>query len=295
MEMGTSSACTPARELIVVECPDDVRREVSRARERGDKVGLVPTMGALHAGHLSLIEAARAQCDFVVVSLFVNPTQFGPNEDYNRYPRSLADDLATCREAGVNLVYHPPTETMYPHDFATFVEVECLSQVLEGKYRPGHFRGVATVVLKLFNCVFPHVAYFGRKDYQQQLLIRKMCLDLNLPVEIRTCPTIREPDGLALSSRNRSLNPDQRKSALALSQCLQIANEQLTGGETNVDAVRAAMCAHLNSTPGVNVDYATVAHPQTLEEISQPIPEMIALVAARVDEIRLIDNISIVL
>lgn len=276
---------------MTVEDVASVRREVSVARQRGETIGVVPTMGALHEGHLSLIRTARQETDYVVVTIFVNPTQFGPNEDFDRYPRTLDADLQACRETGVNLVFHPAVETVYPKGFSTFVEVEGLSDVLEGAHRPGHFRGVATVVLKLFNVTCPDVAYFGRKDYQQQVLIRKLCRDLDLPVEIRTCPTVREPDGLALSSRNKYLDADQRRSSLALSQSLKLAEERLLAGETDVQAVREAMRAYLDATPHVQVDYATVVHPETLAELSEPLPEMVALVAARVDAVRLIDNI----
>ena len=282
-----------AGNLIVAERIEEIRREVTARRQEGERIGVVPTMGALHAGHLSLIETARRECDCLVVTIFVNPTQFGPNEDYREYPRPLEADLQACRELGVDLVFHPDVDVMFSKEFATFVEVDGLSNVLEGKFRPGHFRGVATVVLKLFHIIGPDVAYFGRKDYQQQVLVRKMCRDLSLNVEIRTCPTVRDADGLALSSRNSYLNPDERQSALSLSACLQLARDRLAGGETDVAAVRDAMQAHLERAPGVVVDYATIAHPVTLEEISEPLPEMVALVAARVGRTRLIDNMLI--
>jgi pantoate--beta-alanine ligase len=184
---------------------------------------------------------------------------------------------------------------MYPAGYATFVDVEELSTNWEGAFRPGHFRGVATIVLKLFNCLGPDVAYFGRKDYQQQALIRKMCHDLNVPVEIRTCPTVREADGLALSSRNQYLSPAERQSALSLSQCLRFARNRLKAGETDVAAVRSAMREQLERIEGIQIDYVTVAHPETLREISEPLPEMIALVAARIGRTRLIDNLLITL
>jgi pantoate--beta-alanine ligase len=277
-------------ELKLVEITADLRRDVAAARAEGSRIGLVPTMGALHEGHLSLVRAAREQCDFVVVTIFVNPAQFGPHEDFDAYPRRFESDLAACRDLGVDLVYHPATESVYPEQFATFVEVEGISNVLEGAFRPGHFRGVATVVLKLFNRVCPDVAYFGRKDYQQQLLIRRMCADFDLPVAIKTCPIVRDEDGLALSSRNSYLTPEQRQSALALSQSLQLAREQFAEGATDVAAVRALMQAHLHETPGVEFDYATIAHPESLVELAEPLPDMIGLVAARVGDIRLIDN-----
>jgi len=281
--------------MIVTADPTDVSRAVKDARDNTARIGLVPTMGALHEGHLSLVQAARDECRFVVVSLFVNPTQFGPHEDFDLYPRPLEADLTTCRNAGVNLVFHPETDTIYPDGCATFVEVDGLSQTLEGRFRPGHFRGVTTVVLTLLNIVRPDVAYFGHKDYQQQLLIRQMCRDLALPVEIRTCPTVRAADGLALSSRNRYLDAEQRRSALTLWESLSLARDQLVAGKTDLAAIRQAMHNHLASTPRVNVDYATIVHPDTLEEPSQPLPNMIAIVAARVDDLRLIDNLPITL
>ncbi len=284
---------TATRDLVVVERVEDLRIEVETARKSDFSIAVVPTMGALHVGHLSLIQTAREECDFVVVTIFVNPEQFGPNEDFNEYPRTLNADLNACRELGVDLVFHPSRKTIYPDDFSTFVEVKGLSDVLEGKCRPGHFRGVTTVVMKLLNLVQPDVAYFGRKDYQQQLLIRNMCRDLNVPVEISVCPTVREPDGLALSSRNRYLSSTQRQSALSLSQCLRLAKNRLLAGETNVSVVRAEMQNLLESAANVRVDYATVAHPETLEELSQPLSSMIALVAARVGKSRLIDNLPI--
>lgn len=250
-------------------------------------------MGALHAGHVSLIEAAQKECEFVAATIFVNPTQFAPTEDLAKYPRTLEADFAACRAAGTDLVFHPVVDSMYPEGFVTYVEVEKLSKVLEGEFRSTHFRGVTTIVLKLFNILAPDVAYFGRKDYQQQLIIRRMCRDLDVPIEIRTCDTVREPDGLALSSRNRYLSPEDRASAVALSQALRLAERQLQSGEKNVARVRDAMLAHLNSKPNVVVDYATIVNPETLEPLTAPIPEMVALVAARVGQTRLIDNLPI--
>ncbi len=250
-------------------------------------------MGALHAGHGSLIEAARRECRFVIVTIFVNPTQFGPGEDFNRYPRPMENDLELCRQAGVDLVFAPGAGVIHPPGFGTFVDVAPLSGMLEGAFRPGHFRGVATVVLKLLNITQPDAAYFGRKDYQQQLLVRKMCRELDLPVEIRTCPTIREPDGLALSSRNRFLDADARQKSLVLWQALLLAERRLKAGEQDVRTVCAEMRRHMESAGSAAVDYATVADPETLVELTTPKPEMIALIAARVGSTRLIDNLPI--
>jgi pantoate--beta-alanine ligase len=276
--------------MIVAEQVAEVRRAIHDAHQRTLSVGCVPTMGALHAGHVSLIDAARRECRFVVVTIFVNPTQFGPHEDFTRYPRPLENDLALCRQAGVDLVFVPGVEGLYPPGFGTFVDVEPLSRILEGASRPGHFRGVATVVLKLLNIVQPDIAYFGRKDFQQQLLTRKMCRELDLASEIRTCPTVREPDGLALSSRNRFLEGADRQKALVLSQALFLAERRLKSGEQDVPALCADMRRHIESAGGVAVDYATVADPETLIELAAPAADMIALVAARVGPTRLIDN-----
>lgn len=267
-----------------------VRSAVAEARRDGARIGFVPTMGALHEGHISLVERARAECGFVVASIFVNPTQFGPGEDLVKYPRPRETDLAACEAAGVDLVFEPTPDMLYPPGFDTYVEVDGLSRVWEGAHRPTHFRGVTTVVLKLFNVVAPDIAYFGLKDYQQQLLIRRMCRDLDVPVEITSCPTIREPDGLAMSSRNRYLSPDDRATALALSRGLAEVERRLTAGETDVAAVRHDFHATLAAAPGIQVDYATVVHPETLVELDAPMDEMVAIVAARVGSTRLIDN-----
>ncbi|MSR60395.1 MAG: pantoate--beta-alanine ligase [Planctomycetaceae bacterium] len=279
--------------MTAVERIAAIRAIVAAARDRGERVGLVPTMGALHAGHLSLMQAARNECDFVVATIFVNPKQFGPQEDFRKYPRDLATDLRLCAEAGVDAVFHPPTEEVYPPGFTSFVEMGGLSEVLEGRFRPGHFRGVATVVLKLFQMVPADCAYFGQKDYQQQAIIRRMCGDLNVPIEIRVCPTIREPDGLALSSRNVFLNEAERKAALSLSRALHLARQKISEGATDLHVVRDEMRQLLNSTPTVHADYATLVDPDTLEEIATVLPRQVAVVAARVGVTRLIDNLII--
>lgn len=247
-------------------------------------------MGALHDGHLSLVQAARQETDFVVVTIFVNPTQFGPNEDLSKYPRPIEDDLCKCEQAGVDLVFNPEPATVYPADNAAFVEVPACSKTLEGAHRPGHFRGVATIVLKLFNMVLPDIAFFGQKDFQQQLMIRHMVDDLNVPVEIRTCPTVREPDGLALSSRNIYLSSAERQTALALSQALKVAHDTCTvDGRTPLQA-RQAMLDHLAQFPEIKLDYAVIANANTLCEVEVSDPEMVALIAAKVGTTRLIDN-----
>lgn len=248
-------------------------------------------MGALHVGHVSLIERARSECGYVVVSIFVNPTQFGPNEDFNRYPRPRETDLQMCRDAGADLVFYPTVETMYPVGHRTFVEVDGLSSILEGAIRPTHFRGVATVVTKLFNIVQADRAYFGQKDYQQQTLLRVMARELDMPVEIVTCETIRDPDGLALSSRNAYLSPQERLSGLSLSRALRAAERLVVQGERSIPRLEAAMRQELDAAPGVKIDYAVVVHHESLTALSAAEPTMVALVAARVGATRLIDNL----
>jgi pantoate--beta-alanine ligase len=252
-------------------------------------------MGYLHEGHLSLVRRARAECDAVVVSLFVNPTQFGPGEDYERYPRDEARDLALLEGEAVDVVFIPTVEEMYPEGFCTWVEVTgSLAERLEGASRPGHFRGVATVVLKLFHLVQPHRAYFGEKDAQQLRIIRRMTADLNVPVEIIPCPTVRAPDGLALSSRNIYLSPEQREQARALSRSLELARRLvLEEGVRDAREVRGRVQAYLCSTPGIALDYVSVAHPETLEEVERIEGSVLVLVAARVGTARLIDNMLI--
>ena len=268
----------------------EIRRVVADARHAGKRVGCVPTMGALHEGHRSLIRACREQCDLVVVWIFVNPTQFGPHEDLAKYPRPKDEDLAACSAEGVDVVYMPPAEALYPSGFGTWVVVEGLTDVLEGACRPGHFRGVTTIVMKLLQIIQPDVAFFGAKDYQQQAIVRKMVRELDVPVDIEVCPTVRENDGLAMSSRNRYLSADERQSALSLSQALQLAHERLQAGETNVESVQEEMLALLRSTEAVVPEYAVIADPDTLAELKSPQPSMVALVAAMVGTTRLIDN-----
>ena len=205
--------------MNIVKTIDEIREQVRQARQRGLRIGFVPTMGALHAGHCSLIETARRQCSFVVVSIFVNPTQFGPTEDFSRYPRNLSADAAMCEKAGADVIFAPEDSVLYPTPQRAWVTVEKLTDNLCGRFRPGHFRGVTTVCMKLFNIVGADAAFFGQKDAQQVAVIRRMVADLNLPLQIVTCPTIREPDGLAMSSRNQYLSAEQRKQAVLLSVC----------------------------------------------------------------------------
>jgi pantoate--beta-alanine ligase len=273
----------------------DVRRLIRQARAAGRRIGCVPTMGALHAGHVSLFEECARHADFVVGTIFVNPTQFAPHEDLAKYPRPLEADLNAARQAGVSLVFTPTEPVMYGTGFSTYVTVEDLSVPWEGAIRPTHFRGVATIVLKLLNILQPDVAVFGAKDWQQQALIRKMVCDLNVPVEIVTAPTVREADGLAMSSRNVYLSAKERRSSLALSKSLELAESRLQAGERDIAAIESEMLELLKGAPQVEPDYAVVVHPDTLERLPEPQTRMVVLVAARVGSTRLIDNREVVL
>ncbi len=262
--------------------------------ELASPIGMVPTMGYLHRGHLSLIERARAESQSVVVSIFVNPTQFGPNEDFNRYPRDLPRDLALCEQAGVDVVFAPDASEVYPPGFATYVEVTGLQERWEGTSRPGHFRGVATVVARLFRLARPDRAYFGEKDYQQLQIVRRMVQDLALDVEVIACPTVREADGLALSSRNAYLDASARADAVALYEALRAAQECANSGERDVPVLVTAMRAAVARYPAVELDYVAIVEPRTLEPLATLEHEARALIAARVGGVRLIDNAPIV-
>ncbi|MDR3634177.1 MAG: pantoate--beta-alanine ligase [Isosphaeraceae bacterium] len=270
-----------------------VRFTVESARARRQSIGFVPTMGALHAGHARLIERCREEARFTVVSLFVNPTQFGPNEDFTSYPRTWDEDLCVASAAGADLLFRPSVEAMYPSGrLSTYVEPGSLSTVLEGRSRPGHFRGVATVVLKLFQIVQPDFAYFGEKDYQQLLVIRRIVDDLNVPVAVRSVPTVREPDGLAMSSRNRYLSPAERQAALVLSRALGAARDVVLRGEHDANRIRQTLAETVKYEQLAELDYAEVADAGSLE----PLVEIetgrraVALLAVRIGGTRLIDN-----
>jgi pantoate--beta-alanine ligase len=255
------------------------------------RVGLVPTMGYLHEGHLSLVRRARQDCDHVVVSIFVNPAQFGPKEDLSKYPRDLERDLGLLAPLGVDLVWMPTAEIMYPPGYQTWVEVEAITQPLEGAMRPGHFRGVTTVVAKLFNAVQPHNAYFGQKDAQQAAVIRQMARDLSYPIKIVVCPIVREPDGLAMSSRNVYLDPEQRKAATVLSRSLRAAEEMYERGERDAENLRATMKEVLASEPLAQVQYVSCADYDTLEELEAVTGKALLSMAVFVGQTRLIDNL----
>jgi len=272
-------------------------RVLDEARATGREVGLVPTMGALHAGHRSLVERAAAECDVVAVTVFVNPLQFGDAADLARYPRDLDGDVAKAQAAGASVVFAPSVQEMYPgypDPVATTVHVDGVSEGLEGASRPGHFDGVATVVAKLFALAGRSRAYFGEKDFQQLAVVRRMATDLSLPVEVVACPTVREPDGLALSSRNVRLSPDERLAAVALRRALVEGRAAIARGERMADRVRAAMTAVLDAAPLVRPDYAEVVDPGTLCRVSRIEGELRLLVAAEVGPVRLIDNEGVV-
>jgi len=254
-------------------------------------VGLVPTMGYLHEGHLSLVRRAKQECDHVVVSIFVNPTQFGPQEDLSRYPRDLDRDLSLIEPLGTDLVWMPTAESMYPQGYQTWVEVEAMTRPLEGSMRPGHFRGVTTVVAKLFNGVQPHQAYFGQKDAQQAAVIRQMTRDLNFPIEIVICPIVREPDGLAMSSRNVYLDPEQRKAATVLYRSLSAAKAAYKSGERDAEKLRQIMKDVLASEPLAQMQYVSCADYDTLEEMDKVTGKTLLSMAVFVGKTRLIDNL----
>ncbi|MGQ9456469.1 MAG: pantoate--beta-alanine ligase [Armatimonadota bacterium] len=267
------------------------RGATAGARRAGKKVGFVPTMGALHEGHMALIRRARAECDYVIVSIFVNPTQFGPSEDFDRYPRMLSRDLEMCRGANVDSVFAPSVSEMYPPGFDSWVEVRgFITETLEGEFRPGHFKGVTTVCAKLFNIAAPDYAYFGIKDYQQLKVVQKMVRDLNMPVEIIPCETVREPDGLAMSSRNSYLNVEERKAALVLYRSLQRAREVLLSGERNARVIESSAREVIEQEPLARIDYVAVRDAETLEPIEYLEKPSVLLLAVRIGTTRLIDN-----
>jgi len=269
-------------------------KEMAReARLEQRVIGLVPTMGALHAGHLALVERARKECSPVYASIFLNPTQFGANEDLSRYPRPLEADSEKLTKAKVDGLFLPSAEEMYPPGFSTYVHVEGISERLEGRSRPGHFRGVATVVLKLLEIVQPHYAYFGRKDAQQVRIIQKVVHDLNLDVELVVCPTVREPDGLALSSRNGYLSAQERRAATVLYRALQAAEMELSAGVRDTLELQRTMRKVLESEPRARVDYAEIVDAETFEPVVRVSRRCYALLAVRIGNTRLIDNMLI--
>ena len=280
--------------MQILQTIKETRQACATARATAAKpatLGLVPTMGALHEGHLSLIRAAKKQCDIVVATIFVNPTQFGPNEDFSRYPRTFASDCALLEAEGVDILFAPTIEEIYPTGTSrTFIEVPGISDRLDGLSRPGHFRGVATVVAKLFNIVSPDYAYFGQKDAAQVAVLRAMVQDLNFPVNLIVCPTVRDADGLALSSRNQYLSPEERTQALALSRSLVTATTQATKGLHNAAQLKSVILQDLQSTPALKIDYVEIVDPTTLEPIADLQTGALIAIAAWIGKTRLIDN-----
>ena len=279
--------------MITVHDITELRKEIASQKSTGKRVGFVPTMGALHEGHLSLVRDAKSKTDCIVVSIFVNPTQFGPNEDFGKYPRTLDEDLKMLKEIGVDIVFIPEIETMYPPNADTTVMPGKAAVQFEGQHREGHFHGVATVVLKLFNVVSPNVAFFGQKDYQQVCVIQNMVRDLFVPVEIVVCPTVREPDGLAMSSRNRYLSENEREQALVLSKSLDRA-EEIILRENVYDfmTIHVELMKIIDTAKDARVDYVGLANPQTLELLDKfdPATGAVILLAVRIGSTRLIDN-----
>ena len=279
--------------METIHTADWMKQVARQARAEGRATGFVPTMGALHGGHLSLLRAARAECQLVVASIFVNPTQFGPNEDFQKYPRSHDEDRKKLEDAGVDYLFMPEAAEIYPAGFRTWVNVEGLSERLEGRVRPGHFRGVATVVLKLLELVQPQKAFFGRKDAQQSRIIRQMVKDFFLDSEIVICPIVREPDGLAMSSRNAYLNPTERRAATILFRALDTARGSILRGERDALRVVSLMRDTLRTEPLASQDYVELVDEDTLEPVTRLRGNCLALLAARVGATHLIDNLLI--
>lgn len=278
----------------MITSPHEAYAHVSHWRREGLRIGLVPTMGALHAGHLALVERSVSECEVSIATIFVNPTQFAPHEDLSRYPRTLDSDLDGLRSANCDLVFVPQNESLYPDGFSTYVEPPSVARPLEGVCRPGHYRGVCTIVLKLFGILPATVAYFGQKDYQQLTVIRHMVEDLNVNIQVQGCPTVREPDGLAMSSRNRYLNAAQRETALCLWQSLALVQQLVFGGERSVATLESVMHQQLIAGGVDRIDYARVVHQETLADLTELAPPAIALIAAHVGSTRLIDNLMLI-
>jgi pantoate--beta-alanine ligase len=274
--------------MKIIETIDEVKK--ARYALKGT-VGLFPTLGYLHEGHLSLVKRSRQENDYTISSIFVNPTQFGPSEDFESYPRDFPRDLDMLEEGGVEFVFMPSIKEMYPEGYNTWVDVDKVTELLEGASRPTHFRGVTTVVAKLFNILEPTRAYFGQKDAQQLIVIRKMVKDLNMNVEVVTCPTIREPDGLAMSSRNTYLKPDERKTATVLYQSLKLAQQLWSQGEKDAEKIRQKMTELIQRKPLAHIDYISIANNETLEELKKMKPPVLVSLAVKIGKPRLIDNI----
>lgn len=276
--------------MIVVEKIIEMKK-ISESVRKEKRVGFVPTMGFLHDGHLSLVRKSKEMTDFTVVSIFVNPTQFGPNEDYERYPRDIARDKALLEKEGIDVLFFPKVEEMYPKGYKTFVRVIQMEDYLCGRVRKGHFQGVATVVTKLFNIVKPHLAFFGMKDYQQLKIIETMVRDLNMDVEIVPCPTVREEDGLAMSSRNSYLKPEERKKATNIYKALMRGRELFVNGERDSAKILKEVKEFLSKVEGLEIEYANIVHPETLEDVEKIADSAVLATAVRIGSTRLIDNV----
>ena len=279
--------------MRVIEKISDLKAAVAAQKNAGKTVGLVPTMGFLHEGHVSLVEASRRENDITVLSIFVNPAQFGVNEDFDKYPKDIEGDFQKAEEAGTDIIFAPTAVEMYPQGYSTYVDIDGITDRMCGKSRPGHFKGVATVVTKLFNIVQPDKAYFGQKDAQQAAVIRKMVRELNINVDLAVCPIVREKDGLAMSSRNIYLNSEERKAALALSKSLFKAERLIKEGERDARKIRAFIEKEIGSESLADVDYVTVVDADTLDEIKLLKSSIVAAVAVRFGKTRLIDNIVV--
>ncbi len=276
--------------MEVIKTVEKMQKRSEALRLGGHTIALVPTMGFFHEGHLELIRAGKKLADKLIVSIFVNPTQFGPTENFSEYPRDTEGDLARAREVGVDIIFSPSVKDMYPEGFQTNVQVEKVTQHLCGVSRPGHFNGVTTVVAKLFNITVPHSAVFGRKDYQQLMVVTRMVADLNMPIKIFDVPTVRELDGLAMSSRNSYLNPEERKSALCLKKSLDMANKIFQGGEKEASVIKNAVVSLIQDHPFTDIDYVSLCDPFTLEDIETLGEKNILALAVRIGKTRLIDN-----
>jgi len=271
----------------------DMQEQSELLRKQGKKIGFVPTMGYLHQGHLSLVREAKKRSDVVVMSIFVNPTQFGPNEDFEDYPRDFDRDRELAQAAGCDIIFYPEARQVYPEPYLTYVEVEKITRVLCGASRPGHFRGVTTIVAKLFNMVKPHLAVFGQKDAQQAIVIKRMVKDLNFDIEIVVAPIVREPDGLAMSSRNSYLTPEQRAQAPILYQSLMKAKEMIEAGERNAELIKKHMQAMIRQQPAAVIDYIEIVDTTNLEPLAELHGEVLIALAVKVGKPRLIDNIIV--
>ena len=289
MSLQSAMTFTTSRPRLVTTLAE-LREAIAVARRQDKKIGLVPTMGALHEGHLSLVRASQAECGFTVVTISVTPSQFGPAEDYRRYPRTLDADLEALAGLGTELVFAPGDEDVYPAGYSTWIDVGGVARPLEGEHRPTHFRGVATIVLKLFQMVGADVAYFGQKDYQQALVVRRMVEDLNVPIAIRVCPTVREADGLAMSSRNAYLSPAEREQAVVLSSSLGLAQELVARGERDASVIATKMRDLILSAHPARIDYVAVVDPETLEPVTEIRGRVLAALAVGIGRTRLIDN-----